>query len=98
MQQSPIEDVLPGTPAYDAGLGPRMAILAVDGRVYSADVLSESIAHPRDGKISLIVRNFDSVEIREIQYAGGVRYPHLASIPGSRDYLGEIFAPRNLEP
>ena len=90
-----IVDVLPGTPAYDAGLGPHMTILAVDGRVYSADVLNESIAHPRNGKISLVVRNFDSVETREIQYAGGVRYPHLERIPGSHDYLSEILAPRS---
>ncbi len=90
-----ISDVLPGTPAYDAGLGPHMTILAVDGRVYSTDVLSESIAHPRNGKISVIVRNFDSVETREIQYAGGIRYPHLEQIPGSHDYLGEILASRS---
>jgi predicted metalloprotease with PDZ domain len=89
-----IADVLPGTPAYDAGLGPQMTILAVDGRVYSADVLSESIAHPRNGKISVIVRNFDSVESREIQYAGGVRYPHLERIPGTHDYLSEILEPQ----
>jgi|SRR5271157_720369 len=90
-----IYDVLPGTPAYDAGLGPHMTILAVDGRVYSADVLNEAIAHPRNGKISLIVRNFDSVESREIEYAGGVRYPHLERIPGSHDYLSEILEPRS---
>jgi predicted metalloprotease with PDZ domain len=89
-----IADVLPGTPAYDAGLGPQMTILAVDGRAYSADVLSESIAHPRNGKIALIVRNFDSVESREIQYAGGVRFPHLERIPGTHDYLSEILEPR----
>jgi len=87
-----IADVLPGTPAYDAGLGPQMTILAVDGRVYSADVLSESIAHPRNGKISVIVRNFDSVESREIQYAGGLRYPHLERIPGTRDYLARSWS------
>ena len=90
-----ISDVLPGTPAYDAALGPHMTILAVDGRVYSTDVLNESIAHPREGKISLIVRNFDSVETREIHYAGGVRYPHLEPIPGRHDYLSEILAPRS---
>jgi predicted metalloprotease with PDZ domain len=90
-----IFDVFEGTPAYAAGLGPNMTILAVDGRVYSADVLNESIAHPRNGRISLIVRNFDSVETREIQYAGGVRFPHLEPIPGSHDYLGEILAPRS---
>ncbi len=65
-----ISDVLPGTPAYDAGLGPDMTVLAVDGNAFSPDVLDESIAHPRDGKISLVVRNFATVETREIQYAG----------------------------
>ena len=90
-----IFDVFEGTPAYAAGLGPNMTILAVDGRVYSADVLNESIAHPRNGRISLIVRNFDSVETREIQYAGGVRFPHLEPISGSHDYLSEILAPRS---
>jgi hypothetical protein len=71
-----------------------MTLIAVDGRVYSDDALNESIAHPRNGKISLIVRNFDSVETREIQYAGGVRYPHLERIPGTHDYLSEILEPR----
>ena len=72
-----------------------MTILAVDGHVYSAGALNEAIAHPQNGKISLVVRNFDSVETHEIQYAGGVRYPHLEPIPGSHDYLSEILAPRS---
>ncbi len=92
-----ITDVLPGTPAYDAGLGPQMTILAVDGRIYSADALNASIAHPQNGKIAFIVRNFDAVETREIQYAGGLRYPHLERIPGSHDYLSEILAPKSLK-
>jgi predicted metalloprotease with PDZ domain len=90
-----IFDVLQGTLGYAAGLGPNMTIIAVDGHVYSGEALNEAIAHPRNGKISFIVRNFDSVETREIQYAGGVRYPHLERIPGSHDYLSEILAPRN---
>jgi predicted metalloprotease with PDZ domain len=90
-----IVDVFPGTPAYDAGLGPHMTLVAVDGHVYSDDALNESIAHPRNGKISLIVRNFDSVESHEIQYGDGVRYPHLERIPGSHDYLSEILEPRS---
>jgi len=68
-------------------------IEAVDGREYSKDVLSEAIAQPQDGKISCVVRNFDSVETHEIQYAGGLRYPHLERIPGTKDYLSEILAP-----
>jgi len=92
-----IWDVWPGTPAYDAGLGPHMTILAVDGRAYSADALNASIAHPRDGKISVVVRNFDSVQTREIHYAGGVRYPHLERIADVHDYLSEILEPRSNE-
>ena len=89
-----IIDVLPGTPAYDAGLGPHMTLLAVDGQVYSDEALNESIAHPPNGKISILVRNFGSVESHEIQYSGGVRYPHLERIPGTHDYLSEILEPR----
>lgn len=90
-----IFDVLTGTPAYDAGLGPNMTILAVDGHVYSAGVLNEAIAHPQNGKITLIIRNFDSIEPREIHYAGGVRFPHLERIPESHDYLSEILEPKS---
>ncbi|HEY6764435.1 MAG TPA: M61 family peptidase, partial [Candidatus Sulfotelmatobacter sp.] len=89
-----IWDVLPGSPAYDSGLGPNMTIVAVDGNTFSPDLLDASIAHPRSGKISLVVRNFATVETHEIQYPGGVRYPHLERIPGTHDYLTEILTPR----
>ncbi len=89
-----IYDVLLGSPAYDAGLGPKMTVVAVDGNAFSPELLDESIAHPRSGKITLLVRNFASVETHEIQYAGGVRYPHLERIPGTHDYLTEILTPR----
>jgi len=92
-----IFDVWPGTPAYDAGLGPHMTILAVDGRAYSADVLNDAIAHPPNGKITLLVRNFDSVATYEIHYAGGIRHPHLERIPGMHDYLSDILAPRSYQ-
>ena len=86
-----INDVILGTPAYKAGLGPNMKILSVDGSSYTPGLMDEAISHPKDGKISLVVRNFDSVQTREIQYAGGLRYPHLERISGSHDYLSEIF-------
>jgi predicted metalloprotease with PDZ domain len=89
-----IRDVYPGTPAYAAGLGPHMTILSVDGHAFSTDVLNEAIAHPRDGRLSLIVRNFNSVATYEIQYAGGLRIPHLERIPGTTDYLTEMLAAR----
>jgi predicted metalloprotease with PDZ domain len=94
LKDASIFDVVPGSPAYEAGLGPHMTIMAVDGRIYSPDALNDSIAHPKDSKITLVVRNFDSVETHEIRYAGGVRYPHLERIPGTHDHLSEILAAR----
>jgi hypothetical protein len=74
-----------------------MKVMAVDGTAYSPEMLSASIARPRGAKISLVVRNFDTVETREIQYAGGLRYPHLERIPGTHDYLTEILSPRSVQ-
>jgi predicted metalloprotease with PDZ domain len=90
-----ISDVWQGTPAYAAGLGPHMKILAVNGRSFSVDALNDAIAHPQDGKISIVAQNFDSVQTYEIHYSGGVRYPHLERIPGTHDYLSDILAPKN---
>jgi predicted metalloprotease with PDZ domain len=90
-----VMDVLPGTPAYEAGLGPQMTIIAVNGRVYSTDVLNKAIIHPKDGKITLVVKNFDSVETRELHYGGGLKYPHLERITDSHDYLSEILKTKN---
>jgi len=53
-----------------------MKVMAVDGTAYSPEVLSASIAHPRSGKISLVVRNFDTVETREIHTPEGCGIPH----------------------
>jgi predicted metalloprotease with PDZ domain len=89
-----ILDVLPGSPAYDSGLGPKMTVVAVDGNTFSPDLLDEAIAHPQSGKISLLVRNFATVANHELLYVGGIRHPHLERIPGTHDYLTEILTPR----
>jgi predicted metalloprotease with PDZ domain len=91
-----IADVLPDTPAYEAGLGPHMTILSVDGRTFSIEHFTEAIAHPGNGKLSVVVKNFDSVQSRDIRYSGGLRYPHLERIPENRDVLTEILAARSI--
>lgn len=90
-----IFDVVPDSPAYRAGLGPKMAIVAVNGRAYSDRALNDAIAHAKNGKISLAVRNFATVETLTIDYAGGLRYPHLERIPNTHDYLTEILEARS---
>jgi hypothetical protein len=86
-----------GSPAYEAGLGPHMSIVAVDGQTFTVDRLAVAIAHPSGGRITLSVKNFDSIQTREIQYAGGLRYAHLEAIPGRPDLLTEILKPRAVE-
>ena len=80
------------SPAYQAGLGPQMKILAVDGRTFSIAALSDAIERPRNGTVSLAVRNFESVRAYDITYRGGLRYPHLERVTGTPDYLTEILA------
>lgn len=89
-----IFDVWQGTPAYAAGLGPHMTILAVNGHAYSADALDQAIAHPQDSKITIVAQNFNSVQTYVIRYSGGVKFPHLERIPNTHDYLSEILAPK----
>lgn len=89
-----VADVLLGSPAYGAGLGPRMVITAVNGETFTIDRLLAAIAHPVNGKVTLVVRNFSSVQTVTIDYAGGLRYPHLERIPDSPDHLTDILKPR----
>ena len=92
-----IADLAPGTPAYGAGLGPGMTILSVDGHSFSAAALEAAIAHPDDDKITLVVRNFDTVATHTLRYGGGMRYPHLERIPDTPDYLTEILAAKPVQ-
>ncbi|MFZ0784795.1 MAG: hypothetical protein WAN97_05645 [Candidatus Acidiferrales bacterium] len=87
-----VEDVLYGGPAYKAGIGPNMKIAAVNGQQYSPDTLIDAIegAEGTTAPIRLIVANGAQVEMHQIDYHGGPRYPHLQRDSSHPDYLGEI--------
>lgn len=89
-----IADVLPGSPAYAAGLGPQMAITAVNGESYTLERLLDAIAHPANGRIALVVKNFSTVATLTIEYAGGLRYPHIERIENTPDHLSDVLKPR----
>ncbi len=88
-----IIDVIYGGPAYKAGIGPGMKISAVNGQQYSPDTLKDAItaAASSSAPIRLIVANGAEVEARQIDYHGGLRYPHLERDSSHPDYVGEIF-------
>jgi predicted metalloprotease with PDZ domain len=90
-----IEDVLVGSPAEKAGLGPAMTIVAVNGRQYTGALLSDAIADGQASStpIELIVANTGYYKIAKLDYHGGLQYPHLERVEGTPDRLDEILAP-----
>jgi predicted metalloprotease with PDZ domain len=92
-----IADVVGNSPADVAKLSPAMKIIAVDSRGYSTERLRDAIkaaAVPSSAPIELIVNNSDHFETVQIDYHGGLRYPHLERDHSHPDLLGAIIAAR----
>lgn len=93
-KEGEIVDVVPGSPADAAGLGYGMRVLAIDGWVYSADRMREAIkATPDTGKLELTIAFGERVEVRAIEYRGGMRWPRLERIEGEPDIFAAIAKP-----
>jgi len=84
------------SPAFNAGLGSGMQVLAVNDLQYSADELEEAVRAAKAGKqpIRLLVKEMDVYRTLSIDYHGGLRYPALQRIEGTTDYLTPIFSAR----
>src|SRR5581483_824641 len=74
-----LSDVRHDGPAYKAGLAPGMKITAVEGHQFTPEGLKEAIeaAKSNTAPIELIVANGVDVHTYNIDYHGGLRYPHL---------------------
>jgi predicted metalloprotease with PDZ domain len=85
-------DVVPGSPAAQAGIAPGMKLVAVNGRRWSPDDLHAAIRQAKGGRepIELLIENEDFFRTYKVDYHGGERYPHLERISGKPDLLSEI--------
>ena len=84
-----VRDVLTGSPAARAGLAPGSKILAVRGREYTSDHMTrgiEQVAHETK-PLELMVQDAKIYRTIEIDYHGGLRYPHLVRTGTGADYL-----------
>lgn len=95
LQDGTLLDVRWGSPAYAAGLGPEMKIVAVQGRQFSLARLKASIqeAKTTSKPIVLTISNTGYEHRIEIAWDGGERYPRLERKAGTTDVLGEIARP-----
>lgn len=95
-----VEDVLPQGLAARAGIAPKMKLIAVDGRKFSADVVHDALraAKSSHAPIELLMQEGDFFSTHEVRAIEGSRYPHLVRIAGRADLLAKIYAPTTYTP
>jgi predicted metalloprotease with PDZ domain len=88
-------DVIVGSPAYAAGLGPGMKLIAVNGRKYSPPVMQAALkaAQASAAPIDLLVENAQYIKTYSVVYHGGGQNPHLERVSGQPDLLSDILKP-----
>jgi predicted metalloprotease with PDZ domain len=95
-----ISDVRWGGPADKARIAPGEKLIAVNGRVFTPDVLRDAIdaAHTGKDPIHLLVQSEDYIRPAEIDYHDGQRYPVLVRDDSKKDFLDEITTPLTKPP
>ncbi len=94
-KEGAIRDVVPGSPAALAGLGPGMKLVAVNGRKWTEEVTVAALREAKGGSapIEILAENGEFVRAFRVDYHGGERHPHLERIADRPDLLKEILAP-----
>ncbi len=90
-----IGDVIVGSPAYQAGVGPGMRLVAVNGRKWSPEVLRDALraAKGTEQPIELLVENAQFFKTYSVAYHEGEKNPHLERVNSKPDLLGDILKP-----
>lgn len=94
-KEGDVRDVIPGMPAYAAGLAPGMKIIAVNGRKWSKDVMRAALRSGTHGQqaLAILAENAEYYSTYQVDYHGGERYPHLVRNDGQPDLLDENIKP-----
>ena len=91
-----VQDAIVGSPAYQAGVSSGMKVLAVNGRLYNHDLLSDAIKAAKDSTdpIALLVVNDEFVKTISVDYHGGERYPRLVRNESTPDGIADLIKAR----
>ena len=84
-----IGDVIPKSPAAQAGVVSGSRIMAVNGRKFSTDALRSAVkaSSKSTTPLELIVESGEFYTTARIAYTGGLRYPHLERVSAKPDLL-----------
>jgi predicted metalloprotease with PDZ domain len=98
-QDGTIVDAAPDSAAGRAGLAPGLKLMGVNHRVYSADLLRQSIvtAETTSQPIDLLTLADGYYANFSVDYHKGLRSPHLIRITGKPDLLTAILRPRRTD-
>ena len=91
-----IIDTIEGKPAAQAGIGPGMKLVAVNGRRFSGDVLRDALKAGKNNTepLQLLIENTEYYKTYKLDYHGGEKYPHLVRDESKADLLSEIIKAR----
>ena len=95
-KEGKVTDTRWDSPAFDAGIGTGMQVIAVNDVAYTSEVLVDAVkaAKGTQAPIRLLVKDFNRYRTVDIAYHDGLRYPALERIPGKPDLLTAILEPR----
>jgi predicted metalloprotease with PDZ domain len=90
-----VTDAIFGGLAFKAGIAPGMKIAAVNGRVFTPEILDDAVKSSKSNSrpIALLVIANDYYKTCSIDYHDGVRYPHLIRLAGKSDDLESLLKP-----
>lgn len=91
-----VGDVRWDSPAFAAGIGTGMTVIAVNDVEYSDEAMKSAIKATKGGNapVRVLLKEFDRYRTVSIDYRGGPRYPALERIEGKPDYLTPILTAR----
>lgn len=79
---------------FQAGLAANASIVAINNKAYKPELLKAAVKEAKTNKapITLLVKKGVVYRTVALDYHGGLRYPHLERLPGTRDRLEAILA------
>lgn len=90
-----ITEVWWNSPAFKAGITSEMQLLGVNDQAFSVAGLRQAIVAAESGStpIKLLLRHDKDLLTLNLDYHGGLRYPHLERVESTPDLLDLILAP-----